>query len=203
MILADLFHAMNAAGVRLTKSGDRVQIRTVGGAVTPEIIAGVKEHKQALLDVLPTADDIADEADARAERMAIIAEANGMTTSEQLAEAVLEWDRVAVLPRIDPQTEWLQELAVMYLRWADCTNQDVRDRLQPLLEHRPADSSGCNAIIAKMRQVEHELREAGQLPSFHWPNDIPPVVDIDLDLLTPMKETNLTKEVAEVATVDL
>jgi hypothetical protein len=90
---------------------------------------------------------------------------------------------IAVLPRIDAKMEWLYELAITYLRWADCDNPAIRERLQAILDRRPADTSGCAAMVAKIRDIEHDLREAGQLPSYHWPSDTVPEIDIDLDLL--------------------
>jgi hypothetical protein len=51
MTLAELFHAINLAGVRLANVAGRLELR--GPAIPPAVRAGAAEHKEVLLSLLP------------------------------------------------------------------------------------------------------------------------------------------------------
>jgi hypothetical protein len=68
MVLTDLFHALNLAGVRLANVGGKLQLRPAG-AVTAEIKTAALAHKAELLALLPPAPEVDEEG--AAERQAI------------------------------------------------------------------------------------------------------------------------------------
>jgi hypothetical protein len=72
MTLAEVFHALNQAGVRIVPTGDKLQLRPAS-SVTPELRDAVLQHKDELLAVLapPPSDLDPDAAEAIAEREAI------------------------------------------------------------------------------------------------------------------------------------
>jgi len=53
MTLAELFSAVNIAGIGLANVGGKLQMCGPAGAITPEIRAGAGEHKETILALLP------------------------------------------------------------------------------------------------------------------------------------------------------
>jgi len=91
MTLAELFHAVNLAGIRLANVGGRLQLRPAG-AVTEAIRAAAAEHKAELLAIMPETAADADAAELAAERAAIQwADTLPRTATAALANA---WDRL-------------------------------------------------------------------------------------------------------------
>src|SRR5262249_27892697 len=102
MTLAELFHAVNQAGVRLANVAGHLELR--GAVIPPEVRAGTAEYKEVLLSLLPptpgpAAPATLPEADADAaelleEHAAIREEGEGGVSPEALAQALREWDEL-------------------------------------------------------------------------------------------------------------
>src|SRR5262245_43207385 len=85
MTLAELFLAVNAAGLSLANVGGRLDVRGPDHAITPDILTGAAEHKDAILALLPATP--VDEGEIG------IAEGEGEITPAE-ATACPEWEQV-------------------------------------------------------------------------------------------------------------
>lgn len=127
MTLADLFHAVNLAGVRLANVNGQLQLR--GTTIPADVKAGAAEHKDTLLALLPALPEPTPAPPAEqlplslfvrnpsAENGAADPEAGELATPEPtpdvLAEALANWDRIvdrdaAVQPGEDLLAVWRQ-----------------------------------------------------------------------------------------------
>jgi hypothetical protein len=173
MTLADLFLAVNAAGVRLSNVGGQLQLCGPAFAISPQIREAAAEHKDTILALLPPAveDDadlreLADERAATRWEGALTGEAGGA----ELAAALQSWD--AVVQRDGAQgwrQEWLLEVGLLYLRMRGCRDAEVLARLRPLAEATPTSVTEWLALGQQIANTEHELRQQGRLPPYPWP----------------------------------
>jgi hypothetical protein len=162
MTLADLFLAVNAAGVRLANVCGQLQLRGPADAITAQIRAGAVEHKAALLALLPPAG---------------AAEAGEVRSPEATADAVVHRPangHVAPEDRLRPdwrdwRIEWLLELAVLYLRMRGCRDEEVLARLRPHSEATPGNLAEWLALGRRIADAESELMDEGKLPMYPWP----------------------------------
>jgi len=94
MTLADLFNAVNLAGVRMASVNGRLELR--GPAIPPDVAAGAAEHKAELLALLPasTGPEPAEPDETAAERAAIACEGCLSPADAAVvgAAAAHEWD---------------------------------------------------------------------------------------------------------------
>jgi hypothetical protein len=97
MTVAELFHCVNLAGVRLVNIAGELRLRGPAGVITAEIRAGATEHKATLLSILPAAAEslrTVQDAEDEEERAAIQWEGNltGEAAAAAAAEACRMWE---------------------------------------------------------------------------------------------------------------
>ena len=170
--LADLFLAVNAAGVRFVNLNGQLQLRGPFGSISLNIKAGAAEHQAAILAMLasPTVDtdarEQAEERDAIDWEGALTHEAGGAV----LTAALTAWD--AIVQRDNAQDwrlEWQMEVGLLYLRMRECKDEVVVAKLKPLANASPRNVADWLALGLRIRETEIELRQAGKLPRPHWP----------------------------------
>jgi hypothetical protein len=169
MNLADLFAAVNAAGIRLAAAGEHLELRGLPDAITPEIRAGAAEHKATLLSLLASApaEPSPDVFDGQREEGQPARQGDGNATDVAATDGAAQV--IGGHDWRDWRYEWLAEVGVLYLRMRDCKDEAVLARLRALAGAVPRDLSEWLALGLRIRNVENDLRLAGKLPAHHWP----------------------------------
>jgi hypothetical protein len=167
MNLAEFFHAINHAGVRLANSGGQLELRGPASSITPDLRAAAAEHKATILALLPAtqSEPTADPASPQSNEQPAHTEPPANNATGGVAATT-----IAAHDWRDWRFEWLAELAQLFLRMRNCKDESVLARLRPLADASPRNLSEWLVLGGRIRNIENDLRLAGKLPAYHWPD---------------------------------
>jgi hypothetical protein len=170
MTLADFFTAVNASGVRLAAAGEHLELRGPPDAITPGLRAGAAAHKATLLSLLasapagPPLDVLEQPREAERPEHQGDGNATDVVAMDGAAQVVAEQDWRGW------RLEWLAEVGLLCQRMRACTDEAVLARLRTLADALPRNVPEWLALGLRIRNVENDLRLAGNLPAHQWPD---------------------------------
>lgn len=157
MNLADLFTAINSAGIRLVNNNGQLQLRGPEGSIRPELATAAAEHKPTLLALLPPLPSPEQEDQETKEEREAIQQADGVE-EEFLRQQVARHDYS------DWRSELLFELGLLTLRIQQCRDPIALTVLRKLQATKPTNLDEWLALGKRIRDTEIDLRRRWRLP---------------------------------------